>query len=64
MMTKQIVSQELLDILICPECRVEVELTQYQPENYGLKCRQCQRIYPIEDGIPIMLVDQALDEKT
>jgi uncharacterized protein YbaR (Trm112 family) len=63
-MTEEIIAQELLNILACPECRVDLELIQYQPGKNGLKCRQCQRIYPIEDGIPIMLVDQALDVKT
>ena len=32
-------------------------LSQELPEN--LKCTQCQRVYPVEDNIPIMLVDQA-----
>ena len=63
-MTEEIISQELLHILICPECKAEVDLIQYQSGKNGLKCRQCQRIYPIEDGIPIMLVDEALFVKT
>lgn len=63
-MTETIISRELLDILVCPECQVKVELIQYQPGKNGLKCQQCQRVYPIEDGIPIMLVDQALRVKT
>jgi len=62
-MTEKIISKELLNILVCPECQVELDLIQYQPEKNGLKCQQCQRVYPIEDGIPIMLVDQALHIK-
>ncbi len=52
------VSQELLDILVCPvpECRVPVKLTA---DGQGLKCGKCHRVYPIKDDIPIMIVDQA-----
>lgn len=50
------VPQELLDILACPLCREEVRLT---PDGSGLKCIKCHRIYPIKDGIPIMLIDEA-----
>ena len=50
------VSKELLDILVCPLCKVPVKLTA---DNQGLKCGQCRRVYPIKDDIPVMLVDEA-----
>jgi uncharacterized protein len=50
------VSQELLDILVCPFCKTPVTLT---PDGQGLKCGQCRRVYPIQDDIPVMLVDEA-----
>jgi uncharacterized protein len=50
------VSQELLDILVCPACRVSVKLT---PDGQGLKCPQCRRVYPIKDDIPDMIIDDA-----
>ena len=50
------VAQELLDILVCPECRQPVELTEKQD---GLRCPNCGRTYPIIDDIPVMLVDKA-----
>jgi uncharacterized protein YbaR (Trm112 family) len=50
------VSQELLDILVCPLCKEPVTLT---PDGTGLKCGKCRRVYPIEDDIPVMLVDEA-----
>ena len=50
------ISKELLDILVCPVCRIPVKLT---PDGAGLKCEQCRRVYPIQDDIPIMLVDAA-----
>ena len=50
------VSQDLLDILVCPLCKKEVNLT---PDGQGLKCVECHRVYPIRDDIPVMLVDEA-----
>ncbi len=50
------VSKELLDILVCPECRTPVKLT---PEGQGLKCATCRRVYPIKDDIPVMLLEEA-----
>jgi uncharacterized protein YbaR (Trm112 family) len=50
------ISKELLDILVCPECRARVEL---KPDESGLKCVECKRVYPIRDDIPVMLIDEA-----
>jgi uncharacterized protein len=50
------VSQELLDILVCPLCKASLTLVL---EGRGLKCSQCRRVYPIRDDIPVMLVDEA-----
>ena len=50
------VSQELLDLLICPQCKGELTLSA-TPE--GLDCTHCALRYPIRDGIPVMLVDEA-----
>ena len=50
------VSKELLDILVCPECKTPVRLT---PDGKGLKCATCRRVYPIRDDIPVMLLDEA-----
>ncbi|MFB0515174.1 MAG: Trm112 family protein [Candidatus Neomarinimicrobiota bacterium] len=54
-------SQELLDILVCPKCKGQLE---YQEEKERLVCPACRLAYPIEDDVPIMLIDQAhnLDE--
>jgi uncharacterized protein len=54
------ISQELLDILVCPVCKTPVKLT---PDNAGLKCQTCRRVYPIRDDIPVMLVEEASIEK-
>ena len=55
------ISKELLDILVCPLCKEEVRMT---PEGTGLQCVKCRRIYPIEDDIPIMLVEEAIPGDT
>ncbi len=49
-------SQELLEILVCPLCKTPVKLT---PDSSGLKCATCRRVYPVRDDIPVMLVDEA-----
>ncbi len=54
------ISKELLDILACPLCKEPVRLT---PNNSGLKCEKCHRVYPIQDDIPIMLIDEAKIEE-
>jgi hypothetical protein len=50
------VDPALLEILVCPVCRTPVRLT---PDGTGLTCDTCHRRYPIQDDIPIMLVDEA-----
>ncbi|MGD0305501.1 MAG: Trm112 family protein [Candidatus Acidiferrales bacterium] len=50
------VSQELLDILVCPLDKTPVKLTA---DQHGLKCPTCRRVYPIREDIPVMLVDEA-----
>lgn len=53
------VSEELLALLVCPLCRVKVELVE---DKQGLLCPACRRLYPIRDGIPVMLPDEARTE--
>ena len=49
-------SQELLDILACPQCKGSLRLTDNQD---GLVCDACRLVYPIRDEIPVMLVEEA-----
>jgi uncharacterized protein YbaR (Trm112 family) len=49
-------SKELLAILVCPLCRKRVLLL---PDESGLKCEACRRVYPVRDDIPVMLPDEA-----
>jgi uncharacterized protein len=48
--------QDLLDILICPDCREDVE---YKERRKVIVCTGCGLQYPVRDGIPIMLVEEA-----
>jgi len=50
------ISKELLDILACPKCKGKIYLNEAED---GLICDNCKLIYRIEDGIPIMLIDEA-----
>ncbi|HEY1204235.1 MAG: Trm112 family protein [Bryobacteraceae bacterium] len=54
------ISKDLLEILVCPLCKAPVHLT---PDQSGLKCAECKRVYPIRDDIPVMLVDEAKIEE-
>lgn len=51
------IDKELLAILACPSCKADVEL-----RDEKIVCTKCGLKYPIKDGIPIMLIDEA--EKT
>jgi hypothetical protein len=50
------ISKELLNILVCPQCKGEIELLQ---DNSGLLCHSCMLKYPIREDIPIMLIEEA-----
>lgn len=47
------ISQEFLEMLICPACRAKVEM---KADGSSLDCQQCGRVYPINDDIPSMLI--------
>ena len=50
------ISEQLLEILVCPACRARLEM---KPDGSGLKCIECKRVYSIRDDIPVMMIDQA-----
>jgi uncharacterized protein YbaR (Trm112 family) len=54
------ISEKLLEILVCPLCKEPVSLT---PDNQGLKCLKCKRVYPVKDDIPVMLIHEARIEE-
>lgn len=46
-----------IDDLVCPVCRHPL---QWGAEPNALKCSQCRRVYPIRDGIPVLLESEAV----
>ncbi|HSG82496.1 MAG TPA: Trm112 family protein [Gemmatimonadota bacterium] len=55
-MNEPLLDEALLEILVCPKCRGELE---YRPDESALLCHSCRLRYTIEDGIPVMLIDEA-----
>lgn len=47
---------KLLDILVCPLCKGPLV---YKKDAQELICKPCRLAYPIRDGIPVMLEDEA-----
>lgn len=47
-------SPELLAILVCPKCKGTLV-----PEDAALRCDACRLRYRVDDGIPVMLIDEA-----
>ena len=52
------ISEELLEILACPKCHTKVEYRE--PDK--LYCPNCKVVYPIVDGIPVMLIEEGKPE--
>ena len=51
-------SEKLLEMLACPKCKGEVT---YDRSNDKVTCEPCKLAYPVRDGIPVMLVDEATE---
>ncbi len=52
-------SEELMDLLACPKCKEQVELRKVEDAEV-IVCSKCRFAYPIRDGIPVMLIDEAV----
>lgn len=51
----QRVNGEILSILACPKCKGDVTLAA---DEKGLICESCRIVYPIRDGVPVMLIEE------
>lgn len=51
------IDKELLEILACPKCKGTIRLGD---RGDGLICDACRLKYPIKEGIPVMLIDEAV----
>lgn len=47
---------KLLEILVCPLCKGPLI---HRKEAQELICKACRLAYPIRDGIPVMLEEEA-----
>lgn len=56
MRRRAVIDPNLLDILACPGCKGSLE---YEADRDALVCNACRLRFRIEDGIPIMLLDEA-----
>ena len=52
-----VLSKDLLEILACPQCKGSI---MPDDNHEKLLCHACKLAYPVRDGIPVMLVDEAL----
>ena len=50
------IDPKLLEILVCPLTKGSL---RYDPERQELICDSAKLAYPVREGIPIMLVDEA-----
>jgi uncharacterized protein YbaR (Trm112 family) len=51
-----LIPKEIVAMLVCPVCKKPL---QPAPDETGYKCEACKRFYPVRDGIPVMLVEEA-----
>lgn len=50
------IDKRLLDILVCPVSKAPLE---WHPDTQELVCRASRLAYPVRDGIPVMLEEEA-----
>lgn len=50
------IDPSLLEIIVCPQCRSALFIDVDRDE---LLCNACALAYPVREGIPVMLVDEA-----
>jgi uncharacterized protein YbaR (Trm112 family) len=52
------ITQAQLDLVVCPVCHAPLKLIQTLTES-GIDCTGCGRLYPIVDGLPVLLATRA-----
>lgn len=50
------INQELLDILRCP---MDPSHTRLSAEGDKLVCQRCRVLFPIKDGFPVLVIEEA-----
>ena len=49
-------SKSLLDIIVCPKCKGELD---YKADDNKLNCNSCRLSFRVEEEIPVLLIDEA-----
>ena len=53
------VDPTLLELVVCPDCHGDLRVEQAARGATELVCTRCGLAYPVRDGIPVLLVDEA-----
>ena len=48
--------RQLLELVRCPDCRGTLT---HDDAQATLTCDSCGLVYPVRDGVPVLLVDEA-----
>jgi hypothetical protein len=49
--------EQVLELLACPACQGSLRL---KAGDTRISCAGCGKKYPVEDGIPVLIVERAL----
>ena len=49
-------NKKQLELMACPECKGKLE---FEKDKKELICKTCQLGFPVKDGIPVMLIEEA-----
>lgn len=52
---------EMIDILVCPQCKQKLASVE---GGQGLLCKRCSLKYPVREGVPVMLVTEAMNMRS
>jgi len=45
-----------IEMVVCPECNGKLS---YEKASQQLICENCEIAFPVKDGIPVMLIEEA-----
>jgi len=54
------IEKKILEVLACPKCKSKLVINDGED---NLSCLTCNVAYPIKDGVPILLSEEAIDIK-
>ena len=53
------IPEELLKLIVCPQCKGELEYKTENEKNEWLICHKCRLRFPVVDDIPVLRLDKA-----